>query len=262
MPKGYANQLLYLLLVPFFFILFCFLYQPFGILESLQMLSMHNESFHLLMLTIIILVTIAVTRLILSVLCDRLSFTIGQYLIWCAGELIASSLFMALYLSLFSREPYFFALSLTLKYCFLILVYPYSYLILRRIILRKDEILAEATKPAETTLFKIFDEHKKLKFTIDPKSLIYISAEANYIKLYYLENSNIKEFILRASMKSLEQSAPSHGLIRCHRSYYVNPSYIKVLGRNPEGVFIAELLDGKRQVPVSKQYYETLTNIL
>ena len=110
---------------------------------------------------------------------------------------------------------------------------------------------------------KFYDEHKRLKLSIDPSAVLYINAEANYVKIHYLENERVREFMLRNSMKSLEEIATRHGLVRCHRSYYVNPRHIKVLSRNKEGVIIAEMIeDGLRQIPVSKQYYSYLSELL
>ena len=64
-------------------------------------------------------------------------------------------------------------------------------------------------------------------------------------------------------MKSLETLADRHGLVRCHRSYYVNPRHIKVLSRNKEGVIIAEMIeDSLMRIPVSKQYYAHLSELL
>ena len=83
------------------------------------------------------------------------------------------------------------------------------------------------------------------------------------MKIHYLENERVREFLLRNSMKSLETLADRHGLVRCHRSSYVNPRPIKVLSRNKEGVIIAEMIeDSLMRIPVSKQYYAHLSELL
>ena len=45
-----------------------------------------------------------------------------------------------------------------------------------------------------------------------------------------------QKFILRSSMKALEDNLRQHGLIRCHRSYFVNPSFIRIIHRNDAGL--------------------------
>ena len=83
------------------------------------------------------------------------------------------------------------------------------------------------------------------------------------MKIHYLENDRAKEFMLRNSMRSLETIAARHGLVRCHRSYYVNPRHIKVLRRAKEGQIQAEFLqEGLSPIPVSRQYYDSLSELL
>ena len=52
-------------------------------------------------------------------------------------------------------------------------------------------------------------------------------------------------------------------MIRCHRSYYVNPLHISVLSRGKEGQIVAELKTAQEvAVPVSRQYFEALSELL
>jgi DNA-binding LytR/AlgR family response regulator len=78
-----------------------------------------------------------------------------------------------------------------------------------------------------------------------------------------MEGDRLKEYPLRASMKSLEELMHKHGLIRCQRSYYVNPQHIKVLRRDKEGMITAELNTSQAPpIPVSPRYYEELAKWL
>ena len=64
-------------------------------------------------------------------------------------------------------------------------------------------------------------------------------------------------------MKSLEETMKRCGMIRCHRSYYVNPLHISVLSRGKEGQIVAELKTAQEvAVPVSRQYFEALSELL
>lgn len=145
----------------------------------------------------------------------------------------------------------------------LTLVYPYLLCILLRIISNKNYDLANAGQAPEESLVKFYDEHKRLKLTIDPSAVLYVSAEANYINIHYQENDRVKTYQLRNSMKSLETDALKHGFVRCHRSYYVNPRHIKVLSRDKDGVIYTEFIrDGVGHIPVSKQYYDNLAKLL
>jgi len=263
--RGYLHQLLYVLLLPAFFICFCFLYNPFDI-QGFYEVGGKSFAFHLLMLTCILIVVLALTRLILTAVNAHTPLYPWHYLIWCLGEIVITAFFAALYTDLFygnSNMPYFLALSHCMKFFALILVYPYVFLFLLRLVTIRSEALSSRIEPKEETLAKFYDEHKRLKLTIDPSAILYISAESNYINIHYLENERHKEFLLRNSMKSLEQVAFSRSLVRCHRSYYVNPKHIKVLSRSKEGIITAEFMqEGVKPIPVSKQYYGSLSEIL
>jgi DNA-binding LytR/AlgR family response regulator len=78
-----------------------------------------------------------------------------------------------------------------------------------------------------------------------------------------MEGDRIKVYELRNSMKSLENTAAGRNLVRCHRSYYVNPRHVKVLSRDKDGVIYTEFTDPNiKKVPVSKLYYESLAKLL
>lgn len=264
LPRGFYFHLLHVLIMPAFFICFSSIYDPFSIREFYQ-LGGKSFFFHFLMLSCIILAVLAIMRPILSVLVKVAPFRRWHYLLWCFGEVVVISFFTAMYTALFYGEalPYFMALPLCFKHASLILVYPYALLALAAEIGSRNAALQLRDSPQEASLVKFYDEYKRLKLSIDPSAILYINAEANYVKIHYLENERVREFLLRNSMKSLETLADRHGLVRCHRSYYVNPRHIKVLSRNKEGVIIAEMIeDSLMRIPVSKQYYAHLSELL
>ena len=103
----------------------------------------------------------------------------------------------------------------------------------------------------------------RLKMSIDPAAVLYVSAEQNYVAVHYLDNDTPREFMLRASMKSIAGNPSCRFLVRCHRSYFVNPARIRLLSRNKLGVITAELVcRDVPPIPVSKQYYDQLSELL
>ena len=264
--KGYAHQVKYAVLLPLFFFAFCFVYKPFSIPDFYD-IGGKSWTFHLLMLTCIMIGTLALTRLVFSFLYKYIPFKWWHYAVWCLGEALITAFFFALYTSLFYKRdggmPYFTALPYCVEIVCLSLIYPYLLCILLRIISNKNADLLGAGETPEESLMKFYDEHKRLKLTIDPAAVLYVSADSNYINIHYVENDRIKAYQLRNSMKSLEGDAMRHGFVRCHRSYYVNPRHIKVLSRDKEGVIYTEFKrDGVGHIPVSKQYYDSLAKLL
>lgn len=259
--KTYKSHLLYVVLLPAFFVGFSFLYDPFGMKEYYQVGGM-SFGFHFIILAAILMAVLALTRLVFSAIYRHTPFLWWHYTVWCFGEVFVYSFFMALYTTLFygGQYSYFLVLSRCFKFAYLILVYPYLFLILIRIILNKNADLN--AEPVET-LVKFYDEHKRLKLTIDPSAIICIQADANYVIIRYMDSDRIKEFQLRASMKSVENAVGRHGLVRCHRSFFVNPKYVKLLSKGKEGMITAELLRPEMDsIPVSKQFYKQLSELL
>lgn len=259
LPEDFWHELIYMLTVPAFFIGFCFLYNPFDIKGFLMMGNL-KYGFHILMITCIILLTLSLTRTTLFLIIKKFDLKWWQYILWCLGETFIVSCFAALYIVLFKGGDYFQILSSAMKFVYLAVVWPYLLLALIQIIDNKDDEIKTAEAREDNSLVRFYDEHKRLKLTIAPSSLLYVSSESNYVKIGYLESGRVREFLLRASMKSIEGS---RGLVRCHRSYFVNPEHVKVLRKDSDGLIYAEMnLPTVPAVPVSKQYYQSLSSLL
>ena len=93
--KGYASQVKYAVLMPLFFFVFCFVYNPFS-LSDFYDIGGKSWTFHLLMLSCIMIGVLALTRLVFSFLYKYIHFRWWHYAVWCFGELLVKSLFFAL----------------------------------------------------------------------------------------------------------------------------------------------------------------------
>jgi DNA-binding LytR/AlgR family response regulator len=72
-----------------------------------------------------------------------------------------------------------------------------------------------------------------------------------------------RKFILRSSLRALENDLSKRGRVRCHRSYFINPAYIKIVHRDPSGLIVAELnQDGYDSIPISRKYQDQVTKLL
>lgn len=258
-------QLAYIFAMPLFFMAFCLLYNPFGIMEYYSF-GGHKFGFHLILIACIVFCTLAIMRTIVYFIARKHKVIRLQYLIWGIGELFIISCFVALYTQLFSKNPegYFSSLADSLKFIFLTICYPAGFFLLGSIIADKNvEIAVARTQPEDNSLVKFYDEHKRLKLTIAPSSILYVESQSNYVNIHYLDSGKEKTFFLRCSMKSIEDSVEQHGLVRCHRSYFVNPAHVNVLRKETDGLTYAELdAAGVSSVPVSKRCYDALSALL
>lgn len=248
--------------VPVFTLFFSFLYDPYGVQDSLEV-GGFSYSFHFMMLFCIMLVSLLISRSVFSAFDKEDMLSQVQKALWIVIEIFAMTAFIALYVALFKarEQSYFYYLSACSRYLYTVVLYPYVFFWLMDIIDDKNRELQ--TGPVDNSLLKLYDEHHRLKLSIDPKAILYFQAESNYYKVFYLEGDRIREFLLRNSMKSLGEPAGRHGIVRCHRSYYVNPIHISVLRKDKDGLIYADMKhEAAKPVPVSKNYFEALSKVL
>lgn len=264
LTKGFSAQVIYMIVLPLFFFAFNMLYDPFHIQEYYSFGSF-NDSFHIVMLSCILLVWIILSRTVFYFLEKEFTLHWWQYTLWCIGEVLVASAFMALYTSLFRHEGhnYFGILATCFVFTAMSLVFPYVFLVMQQIITNRNEDLRNRDLQPDRSLVRFYDEHRRLKLSIAPSSVLYVKSEFNYLKIHYLSGGRVKEYTLRNSMKSLGESVPAQALVRCQRSYFVNPAHVKVLWKDKEGFIYADLdIPDLPSIPVSKQYYDSIAALL
>ena len=255
------SQLLYILGMPAFFLCFVLIYQPSHVTRWLEM-GEDMLSFNATIIMCILLGVMIISRVLMMVLSHhQLRLNWLRFVYWEIAELITMSLFMALYLTLMYKGayPYFHIVGQSLYALLIVCIYPY---VIFNIALA---FAAEKEEQAgfDDSLMRFVDNTQRVKLMIASSAVLYIKAEENYVHIRYMEGDRLKEYPLRASMKSLEELMHKHGLIRCQRSYYINPQHIKVLRRDKEGMITAELNTPQAPpIPVSPRYYEELAKWL
>ena len=253
------SQLLYIMGIPVFFLCFMLIYQPSA---ATQLLDMGEAmlSFNATIIMCILFGVVLISRGILLAVHRSLSMSWSKMIQWELCEVAIMSMFVALYITLMyhGEYAYFYIVGKCLYGLLLTLVYPYVVLNLAFAYVGEKE-----KEVYDDSLMRFVDNTQRVKLMIASSAVLYIKAEENYVHIRYMEGDRLKEYALRASMKSLEELMHKHGLIRCQRSYYVNPQHIKVLRRDKEGMISAELNTPQAQtIPVSPRYYEELAKWL
>lgn len=262
MMTGAHSMLLHSVILPIFFLLFVVFYEPF---EIDTLLTMENSSFtfNVTMLFCILLASMSITRSWLYFIGKVRTLSRIEYALWCIAEVLVASLFMALYLSLMMdiAPPYYELVGKALKITGSICIYPYLFIWV--VLEAKTRIDSLSQRSDDSSLIRFYDEYKKLRFVIAPEAVMFIKSEDNYAQIHYLDKGKSQKFILRSSMKALEETLKQHGLVRCHRSYFVNPSFIKIVHRNNAGLIVAELnQEGYESIPISQKYQDQIAQIV
>ena len=250
------------LVVPLFAFVFVVLYKPFGILSLLEMASA-SWTFNITILLCIVLGSVALMRLVLFLLRRKILQVGLFYTLWCVGEVVVASLFVSLYVTLMlgGESGFFDVVGAVFGRLLGICVFPY--LIMYLVFALYAERMKDAENVDPASLLKFYDEYKKLRFVIAAEAVIFIKSEENYVQIHYADNAKTKKFVLRSSMRALEELLLRHGLVRCHRSYFINPDHIKLIRKEPSGVVVAVLKEeGYDAIPISRKYQEEITRLL
>ncbi len=256
------TQLLFLIIVPGFFLGFIFLFKPLNIVEFFDV-GKGELAFNATIIYCVILGVLIISRVIMLILRNKLDFTWLKYSVWGFVELIVAAFFMALYFTLIynGEYQYFDVVGRCFYYLIIILVFPYLILSLFVIVSAKTEKSAEVD--GESSLIRFVDNVQKLKLAVSSDAVLYVKAEENYVRIKYLDNDLVKDYLLRNTMKALEIIMQKHGMVRCQRSFFVNPRHVKVLRKDKQGVVVAELdVAGTSSIPVSPKYYDALEKML
>ena len=127
-----------------------------------------------------------------------------------------------------------------------------------RLMSYENVVTDEPIKP-ETQKITLFDNSGALKLSLSPENLYYIESDDNYIKVWYTDSKGeLKQYMLRCRLKTVEESFKDSGLVRCHRKYIVNIKKVKVLRKETEGYVLD--LDNEAIPPltVTKTYTDTV----
>lgn len=129
-----------------------------------------------------------------------------------------------------------------------------------RLMSYENVVTDEPVKP-NTQMHKItlFDNSGALKLSLNPDSLYYIESDDNYIKVWYTDSKGeLKQYMLRCRLKTVEESFKGIGLVRCNRKYIVNIHKVSMLRKESEGYYLDLENETIPPLPVTKTYTDTV----
>ncbi|PKP41888.1 MAG: LytTR family transcriptional regulator [Bacteroidetes bacterium HGW-Bacteroidetes-10] len=100
------------------------------------------------------------------------------------------------------------------------------------------------------------DEKGVLRLSVRHGDLLYIESDDNYATIHYTAGGKVKFYLLRNTLKKLEEQLADTPVCRCHRSFLVNFTRVKVMRRERDGIFLEMDADGVKDIPVSKTYQQ------
>ncbi len=111
----------------------------------------------------------------------------------------------------------------------------------------------------ENKLISLKGSLKKESFSVEIAKVIYVKSEDNYVKIYYLKDEILAEKMLRITLSGIQKQLDN--VIKIHRSYLINTSYIVSLKGNSQNAKLL-LKHVKNSIPVSKTYFEKVKSYI
>ena len=124
----------------------------------------------------------------------------------------------------------------------------------------ENVVTDEPSRPeSQKQKITLFDNSGALKLSLNPENLYYIESDDNYIKVWYTDSKgDLKQYMLRCRLKTVEESFKGSSLVRCHRKYIVNLSKVSMLRKESDG-YVLDLANEEIQpITVTKTYTDTV----
>jgi DNA-binding LytR/AlgR family response regulator len=74
-----------------------------------------------------------------------------------------------------------------------------------------------------------------------------------------MSKSGVSKYLLRNTLKEMEDRFANTNIIRCHRSFMVNLDQVKIAKRTKDGIMLDLGVERIPDIPVSKSYGDRIT---
>ena len=253
------------LLTALFALVFINIYKPFSSSNWYPVSEFKFFVFSSLIILTGVLVVV-ISRIVMYYWGRKHVVSVGGYSLWILLEIFFMSLFYTIYtlvlnpereyLSVFKESAINTSLVLLLPYSALHLYFSYQEKERQLRLLEEDR--AEAAN--KLSVFSFYDEKHELRLSVKRTNLLYIESADNYVCIWYLNKGVLTKFMLRNSLKAIEESLTETNVLRCHRSYMVNFDQVKVIRREKDGVYLELGVEKVPDIPISKTYSEKVTH--
>ena len=255
-----GNIVTHILFTAGFSLLFLNLYKPFG---AITVYEVSKPTLFLYTSGVIMagLLIVALSRFIMYLMLRRgMELVIWQYLVWVAAEIVAMALFFALFEigilddqrsfpDLLGKSVMNTSLTLLLPYAMLWLYFSWH-----DNKIKLAELKEQPDSQGQKPMLPLRDEKGVLRLSLKRSDILYLQGSDNYVTVWYQSQSRIMKFMLRNTLRTMEDELGQESIKRCHRSYLVNIERVKLIRREKDGLQLELDSTPPSTVPVSRTY--------
>jgi LytTr DNA-binding domain len=247
------ERIVFVLTFGLFIFLFLFLFKPFGLsqLKTMDQLFI-TAGFGLVTISMLFIFKFLIEPVVINE-----KWTFGKSLLW--GLLIASSIGAANYFYISVIYPQIFVFKyflVAIWTAILVGIIPAGivYIVTFNRIYRSA--LREASIPPEKIYWEseviISGGNPKNEFRYNPRNIIYLCSNDNYITVVEIKDEKIIKKHIRGTLKGAEwELRRNNSFVRCHKCYIVNSEYVDHITGNMQNLRII-LKSSGIEIPVSR----------
>jgi DNA-binding LytR/AlgR family response regulator len=265
------NIVSFVLFTAIFALVFINIYAPFGVDNWLNVADFQLFFYSSIVILIGMLV-IAVSRLLMYLLSRKKSIRYGAYALWIMGEIFSMALVYALIQRFFlqGQKDFMVIMRNTVRITAFIILLPYviywlylsfkeKYVLLEKISMTRPgtlDALNEIKQGGAWSMIPFRDEKGILRFSVKREDLLYLEAADNYVLIHYLDRDKQLKYMIRTTLKRIEEEFSEKNLVRCHRSFIINIDHVRTIRKEKEGLIISFESPVNITVPISKTYLD------
>ena len=262
------NIVSFVLFTAMFALVFINIYAPFGVDRWLNVTDFQLFFYSSIVILIGMLV-IAVSRLLMYLLSRKKAIRYGEYALWIIGEIFSMALVYALIQRFFlhGQKDFMVIMRNTVRITAFIILLPYAiywlylsfkekYVLLEKMSLTGPGVINDVRQTGTWSMIPFRDEKGILRFSVKREDLLYLEAADNYVLIHYLDGDKQLKYMIRTTLKRIEQEFSGKNLVRCHRSFIINIDHVRTIRKEKEGLIINFESPVNITVPISKTYLE------
>jgi len=247
------EKLVFILVFGIFIFLFLFIFKPFGMAQ----LKTNWQLLLSLGFGIVTVFMLSIFKFLIEPLVIKENWTFGKSILW--GLLIASSIGAANYFYVIIIFPQIFVFKyfiIAIWTAILVGIIPVTigYIVsFNRVY--KSALIEASIRPEEIlweTEVLICAGNPKNEFKVNPKTIVYLCSNDNYVTVVTIKGETLTKTHLRGTLKAAESELKKNtSFFRCHKCYIVNSEYVDHISGNIQNMKIKLKIQGQ-EIPVSR----------
>ncbi|TFH26210.1 MAG: LytTR family transcriptional regulator [Bacteroidia bacterium] len=113
------------------------------------------------------------------------------------------------------------------------------------------ELIEKSFAPGKKDRMVSIKTDTKEELLINLNELLYIEAQENYSRVVWTEGDEVKEKLLRVTLKNIENQVVDDNIVRCHRSFIINTKVGFTILGNSNGYHLRSSLFSDT-IPISR----------